>query len=103
MLCAVRFYIGHLVLTELYFLLTVEGLKMKLQKREREVESKKQELVSADTLGARDFSSAVFGFCQFFIVNRAKSFSRGFAARGFGLRPTPKIPATRKKNLWHPG
>ena len=48
MLCAVRFYIGHLVLTELYFLLTVEGLKMKLQKREREVESKKQELVSGD-------------------------------------------------------
>ena len=47
------------------------------------------------TLGARDFSSAVSGFCQVFIVTRAKSFSRGkaksfsrsFATRGFGLRP----------------
>ena len=28
------------------------------------------------TLGARDFSSAVSGFCQVFIVTRAKSFSR---------------------------
>ena len=26
------------------------------------------------TLGARDFSSAVSGFCQVFIVTRAKSF-----------------------------
>ena len=26
-----------------------------------------------------------------------------FAARGFGLRPTPKIPAAREKNLWYPG
>ena len=51
------------------------------------------------TLGARDFSSAVSGFCQVFIVTRAKS----FAARGFGLRPTPKIPAAREKNLWYPG
>ena len=40
------------------------------------------------TLGARDFSSAVSGF----------RFS-GFAARGFGLRPTPKIPIAREKNL----
>ena len=23
--------------------------------------------------------------------------------RGFGLRPTPKIPAAREKNLWYPG
>ena len=38
-----------------------------------------------DTLGARDFSSAVSGF------------------RGFGLRPTPKIPAVREKSLWYPG
>ena len=36
------------------------------------------------TLGARDFSSAVSVFCQVFIVTRAKSFSRSFAARGFG-------------------
>ena len=34
------------------------------------------------TLGARDFSSAVSGFCQVFIVTRAKS---GFFSR---LRPT---------------
>ena len=39
------------------------------------------------TLGARDFSSAVSGFCQVFV----------------GLRPTPKIPAAREKNLWYPG
>ena len=51
------------------------------------------------TLGARDFSSAVSGFCQVFIVTRAKS----FAARGFGLRPTPKIPAASEKNPWYPG
>ena len=43
------------------------------------------------TLGARDFSSAVSGFCQVFIVTR-----------GFGLRPTPKIPVAREKNLWYP-
>ena len=44
------------------------------------------------TLGARDFSSAVSGFCQVFIVTR-------FAARGFGLRPKlcrPTSPAERK-------
>ena len=40
------------------------------------------------TLGARDFSSTVSGFCQVFIVT---------------LRPTPKIPAAREKNLWYPG
>ena len=33
------------------------------------------------TLGARDFSSR----------------------RRVGLRPTPKIPAAREKNLWYPG
>ena len=44
------------------------------------------------TLGARDFSSVVSGFCQVFIVSR-------FAARGFDLRQTPKIPAAREKNL----
>ena len=36
------------------------------------------------TLGARDFSSAVSGLCQVFIVTRA--------ARGLG-----------QKNLWYPG
>ena len=46
------------------------------------------------TLGARDFSSAVSGFCQVFIVTHA---------RGFGLRPTPKIPTAREKNLCYPG
>ena len=28
---------------------------------------------------------------------RARSFPRGFAAREFGLQPTPKIPAAREK------
>ena len=37
------------------------------------------------TLGARDFSSAVSGFCQVFIVTHAK------------------IPTAREKNLWYPG
>ena len=37
------------------------------------------------TLGARDFSSAVSGFCQVFIVTRAK------------------IPTAREKNFWYPG
>ena len=41
--------------------------------------------LKSGTLGARDFSSAVS--C--------------FAAHGFGLRPTPKIPAAREKNLWY--
>ena len=42
------------------------------------------------TLDARDFSSAVSGFCQVFLVTR--------------LRPkTPKIPAEREKSLWYPG
>ena len=27
----------------------------------------------------------------------------GFAARGFGLRPTPKIPPAREKSLWYLG
>ena len=27
---------------------------------------------------------------------------KGFS-RGFGLRPTPKIPAVREKSLWYPG
>ena len=46
-------------------------------------------LVAYITLGARDFSSAVSGFCQVFIVTR----------RCVGLRPKPKIPAAREKNL----
>ena len=48
-----------------------------------------------------DFSSAVSGFCQVFIVSRAKSFSRGFAARGFGQHR--KFPPHASKNLWYPG
>ena len=50
------------------------------------------------TLGARDFSSAVSGFCQVFIVTRAKSFSRGFAARGFGLQPKICRPSANIEN-----
>ena len=54
------------------------------------------------TLGARDFSSAVPGFCQVFIVTRALVAS-AYGRRCVGLRPTPKIPAAREKNLWYPG
>ena len=43
------------------------------------------------TLGARDFSSAVSGFCQVFIV---KSDPR---------EKFLKIPAARETNLWYPG
>ena len=50
------------------------------------------------TLGARDFSSAVSGFCQVFIVTRATTrFSRGF-----GVRPkadTENSRLTREKPL----
>ena len=38
------------------------------------------------TLGARDFSSAVSGFCQVFIVTRAKRFFSRL--RRLWLRPT---------------
>ena len=51
------------------------------------------------TLGVRDFCSTVSGFCQVFIVTRAKSFSRGFAARGFGLRLEMCQPLANTKNL----
>ena len=43
------------------------------------------------TLGARDFSSSVSGFCQVFIVTR-------FAARGFGLRPKMCRPSANTEN-----
>ena len=43
------------------------------------------------TLGARDFSSAVSGFCQ------------AYGRRCVGLRLTTKIPTAREKNLWYPG
>ena len=43
--------------------------------------------LKSGTLGARNFSCAV----------------SGFAAHDFGLRPTPKIPAAREKNVWYPG
>ena len=41
------------------------------------------------TLGARDFSNAVSGFCQVFIVTRA---------RGFGLRPKMCRPSANNEN-----
>ena len=57
-----------------------------------------------NTLGARDFSSAVSGFCQVFIVTRASPLvASAYGRRCVGLRPTPKIPAAREKNLWYPG
>ena len=40
-------------------------------------------IVVSDTLGARDFSA--------------------YGQKCDGLRPIPKIPAARKKNLWYPG
>ena len=60
------------------------------------------------TLGATDFSSAVSSFCQATVTRaksslRARGFSRCFAAGGFCLRPTPKILASREKNLWYEG
>ena len=41
-------------------------------------------------LGARDFSSAVYGFCQVFIV------------KSDPVEKFPKIPTARQKNLWYP-
>ena len=55
------------------------------------------------TLGARDFSSAVSGFCQVFIVTRAKLVASAYGGRCVGLRPTPKIPVAHEKKLWYPG
>ena len=53
-----------------------------------------------DTLGARDFSSAVSGFCQVFIVTCAKRFSRGFGLRPKLCRPSAdKSRRTREKPL----
>ena len=46
------------------------------------------------TLGARDFCSAVSGFCQVFIVTRAKS---GFSC-GLGLRPKMCRPSANTEN-----
>ena len=43
------------------------------------------------TLGARDFSSSVSGFCQVFILTR-------FAACGFGLRPKMCRPSANTEN-----
>ena len=48
------------------------------------------------TLGARDFSSAVSGFCQDFIVTRAKSFSRGFGLQPKICRPPANIENSRR-------
>ena len=49
------------------------------------------------TLGARDFSSAVSGFCQVFIVTRAKSFSRGFGLQPKMCRPSANIENSRRR------
>ena len=49
------------------------------------------------TLGAGDFSFAVFDFCYIKV-------SRSPLDRGFGIRPTPEInSAAREKNLWYSG
>jgi len=58
-----------------------------------------------NTLDARDFASAVSGCCQVFIVFLAASplVASAYGRRCVGLRPTPKIPAAREKNLWYPG
>ena len=58
----------------------------------------------SSTLGARDFSSAVSSFCQVFIVKKSVFLAASaYGRRRVGLRPTPKIPAAREKNLWYPG
>ena len=44
-----------------------------------------------NTLGARDFSSAVSSFCQVFIVTRT-------CFRGFGLRPKMCRPSANTEN-----
>ena len=54
------------------------------------------------TLGAKDFSRAVFGFGYVFIVARATS---SFVALAFGRRcvgPRSNSPQARN-NLWYPG
>ena len=48
------------------------------------------------TLGARDFSSAVSGFWQVFIVTHAKSFSRGFGVQPKMCRPSANIEHSRR-------
>ena len=55
-----------------------------------------QRICGYPTLGAKDFSCAVSGFGQAFVVTRA-AFTRGLPARDFGLRTTPKRPAAREK------
>ena len=47
------------------------------------------------TLGARDFSSAVSGFCQVFIVTHLRKL--------FPFENSVTFPAAREKNLWYPG
>ena len=54
------------------------------------------------TLGARDFSSTVSGFCEVFIA-ASPLVASAYGQRRVGLRPTPKIPTAREKNLWYPG
>ena len=55
-------------------------------------------ITSQGTLDARDFSSAVSGFCQVFIVARAKFFFSRLRRRGFGLRPKMCRPSANTEN-----
>ena len=48
------------------------------------------------TLGARDFSSAVAGFSQVFIVTRAKRFFRGFGLHSKMCRPSANTENSRR-------
>ena len=60
------------------------------------------------TLGARDFSCTVSGFCQVFIVSHAfflpasPLVTSAYGRTCVGLRPAPKIPAAREKKLLVP-
>ena len=63
-------------------------------------------LYIASTLGARDFSSGVSGFCQVFLSPARKAsplVNLAYGRRCVDLQPTPKIPAAREKNLWYLG
>ena len=53
--------------------------------------------IGLPTLGARDFSSAVSGFCQVFVVTRAKSVF--LAASAYGQANTENFRSTREKPL----
>ena len=55
-------------------------------------------ITSQGTLDAWDFSSAVSGFCQVFIVTLAKNFFSRLRRRGFGLRPKMCWPSANTEN-----